>query len=630
MRCADEPRICIARPTESPRLSAVFSLEKRNRKPRRSQLFSERTVITAIYHLEAKIISRGAGRSAVAAAAYMSCSAIENEYDGIFHDYTRKGGLVYEHIYLPQYVPSGWSNRTVLWNAVEENEKTKDSRLAREFIIALPVEFTLPEWIWQVEEFTKALVADGMCADICIHDTDGHNPHAHIMTTVRPLNPDGKWQKKTEKEYLCIKDGEERGFTAAEFKATQTEGWEKQYQYYVDGEKKYLPPSLAADYERVNKYPKSTKFGRQNPISERWNSEEQLLKWRKLWADIVNRALEEKQLDTRIDHRSFAARGITEQPTIHEGVSARAVDSKGKPTERAEINRLIREDNKLLRTLRETVKRLTDAIMNSVEKFAEKLETLRINLIKLDFRRGKVRLEKSGAESYVEDTSKCLPYAQNLIRELETKKSELAEITKKLNRTPKILRKTFEALAVEKSGLHAQMSELEFALRRELYHLCADSPEDLGRIQTKLEETKTQIPKLQTEENKLTNEINCTLSDYRDTEELSQTLNQDRLKAHRRLLRLPLEAEARQELNPKDTEFETQRFNRSVDTVSEWIGEPPPHYLTEREREYEEAEKRAKEEAEARRKQRQEERDRKLAERKAQAAEKTNHSHNVR
>ena len=587
-------------------------------------------MITAIYHLEAKIISRGAGRSAVAAAAYMSCSAIENEYDGIFHDYTRKGGLVYEHIYLPQYVPSGWSNRTVLWNAVEENEKTKDSRLAREFIIALPVEFTLPEWIWQVEEFTKALVADGMCADICIHDTDGHNPHAHIMTTVRPLNPDGKWQKKTEKEYLCIKDGEERGFTAAEFKATQTEGWEKQYQYYVDGEKKYLPPSLAADYERVNKYPKSTKFGRQNPISERWNSEEQLLKWRKLWADIVNRALEEKQLDTRIDHRSFAARGITEQPTIHEGVSARAVDSKGKPTERAEINRLIREDNKLLRTLRETVKRLTDAIMNSVEKFAEKLETLRINLIKLDFRRGKVRLEKSGAESYVEDTSKCLPYAQNLIRELETKKSELAEITKKLNRTPKILRKTFEALAVEKSGLHAQMSELEFALRRELYHLCADSPEDLGRIQTKLEETKTQIPKLQTEENKLTNEINCTLSDYRDTEELSQTLNQDRLKAHRRLLRLPLEAEARQELNPKDTEFETQRFNRSVDTVSEWIGEPPPHYLTEREREYEEAEKRAKEEAEARRKQRQEERDRKLAERKAQAAEKTNHSHNVR
>ena len=486
------------------------------------------------------------------------------------------------------------------------------------------MEFTLPDWIRQIEEFTETLVADGMCADVCIHDTDGHNPHAHIMATVRPLTPDGNWQKKTEKEYLCVKDGVERGFTSVEFKTAQNEGWEKQYQYYVDGEKKYLPPSQAADYQRVNKYPKSTKFGRQNPISERWNSEEQLLKWRKLWADIVNRALEEKQLDTRIDHRSFAARGITEQPTIHEGVSARAVGGKGNPTERAEINRLIREDNKLLRTLRETVKRLTDAVMNSVEKLAEKLETLRINLIKLDFRRGKVRLERSGAESYVEDTSKCLPYAENLIRELDAKKSELAEITKKLNRTPKILRKTFEALAVEKSGLHAQISELEFASRRELYHLRADSPEDLGRIQTKLEETKTQIPKLQTEENKLTNEINCTLSDYRDTEELSQTLDQDRLKAHRRLLRFPLETEARQELTPNDTEFEAQRFNRSVDTVSEWIGEPPPHYLTERERAWEDEKKRANEEAKARRKRQQEERERKLADLKVKATAKAN------
>lgn len=553
----------------------------------------------------------------------MSCSAIENDYDGIFHDYTRKGGLIYEHIYLPQYAPPAWSDRSILWNAVEENEKTKDSRLAREFIVALPVEFTLLEWIRQVEEFTEALVAGGMCADVCIHDTDGHNPHAHIMATVRPLNPDGKWQKKTEKEYLCIKDGEERGFTAAEFKAVQAEGWEKQYQYYVDGEKKYLPPSQAADYERVNKYPKSTKFGRQNPISECWNSEEQLIAWRKLWAAIVNRALEEKQLDTRIDHRSFAARGITEQPTIHEGVSARAIGGKGKPTERAEINRLIQEDNKLLRNLKETVKRLTDAIMNSVEKLAEKLETLRINLIKLDFRHGKVRLERSGAESYVEDTGKCLPYAQNLIRELDAKKSELAEITKKLKRTPKILRKTFEALAVEKSGLHAQISELEFALRRELYHLCADSQEDLGRIWTRLEDTKALIPKLQTEENNLTDEIDRTLSDYRDTEELSQSLNQDRLKAHRRLLRFPLETEARQELNPNDTEFEAQRFNRSVDTVSEWIGEPPPHYLTEREHAWEEEEKQAKEEAEAGRRRKQEEQERKLAKRKAKALAKT-------
>ena len=82
----------------------------------------------AIYHLEAKVISRGTGRSACAASAYMSCSAIYNDYDGIQHDYTRKQGLVWEHVFLPDCAPAEWQDRAVLWNAVEEAEKTKDSR----------------------------------------------------------------------------------------------------------------------------------------------------------------------------------------------------------------------------------------------------------------------------------------------------------------------------------------------------------------------------------------------------------------------------------------------------------------------------------------------------------------------
>ena len=83
----------------------------------------------AIYHLEAKVVSRGTGRSAVAAAAYMSCSQILNDYDGVQHDYTRKQGLVWQQVFLPEHAPQEWQDRGVLWNAVEENEKTKDSRL---------------------------------------------------------------------------------------------------------------------------------------------------------------------------------------------------------------------------------------------------------------------------------------------------------------------------------------------------------------------------------------------------------------------------------------------------------------------------------------------------------------------
>lgn len=237
----------------------------------------------AIYHLEAKVVSRGAGRSAVAASAYLSCSKILNDYDGVQHDFTRKKGLVWEQVFLPEYAPAEWQDRSVLWNAVEEIEKTKDSRLAREFVAALPIEMNKSDWQKLLTEFIREqFVADGMCADVAIHDTNGHNPHAHILLTVRPLNKNGAWQYKTEKEYLCVRDGEERGFTAAEFKAAQADGWEKQYQYKVGKKKVYMAPSAAEaqGYERVSKYPKSTKFGRQNPISERWNSEEQLLIWR--------------------------------------------------------------------------------------------------------------------------------------------------------------------------------------------------------------------------------------------------------------------------------------------------------------------------------------------------------------
>jgi len=174
----------------------------------------------------------------------MSCSAIYNEYDGIQHDYTRKQGLVWEHVFLPDFAPAGWQERSILWNAVEEAEKTKDSRLAREFVAALPIELAKGEWVDLLSKFIQEqFVDDGMCADVAIHDTDGHNPHAHIMLTVRPLNENGTWQHKTEKEYLCVKDGEERGFTAAEFKEAQKDGWEKQYQYKV-GKKKRIHDTI--------------------------------------------------------------------------------------------------------------------------------------------------------------------------------------------------------------------------------------------------------------------------------------------------------------------------------------------------------------------------------------------------
>ena len=179
----------------------------------------------AIYRFEAKVITRTTGRTAVGAAAYMSCSEMTSQYDGIHHNYTRKQGLIFEKVFLPENAPAEWSDREKLWNAVEAAETAKDSRLARQIILALPIELNHEQQIQLLLEYVcKNFVSDGMCADVAIHDTGDGNPHAHIMLTLRPLDEKGKWQSKTEKEYLCVKGNEERGFTATEFKAAQAEG----------------------------------------------------------------------------------------------------------------------------------------------------------------------------------------------------------------------------------------------------------------------------------------------------------------------------------------------------------------------------------------------------------------------
>lgn len=377
----------------------------------------------AIYHLEAKVISRGAGRSAVAAAAYMSCSQILNDYDGVQHDYTRKQGLVWQQIFLPEYAPAEWSDRGTLWNAVEENEKTKDSRLAREFVVALPIEMGKAEWESLLTEFIKDnFVADGMCVDVCIHDTDGHNPHAHIMVTVRPLAENGQWQYKTEKEYLCIRDGEEMGFTGAEFKQAQKEGWEKQYQYKVGRKKEYMAPSAAeaAGYERVSKTPKSTRFGRQNPIAARWNSDEQLVLWRSAWADVTNRYLERVGAEARIDHRSHADRGILEQPTIHEGVTARAMEQQGFIADRCELNRQIKADNKLLRELRNIYEKIAKAVKNTVPVLAEAMETVRRNMLIFRYQILHTKANRRGIKNTLANVRPVLRQYSDIVNQIKS------------------------------------------------------------------------------------------------------------------------------------------------------------------------------------------------------------------
>ena len=270
----------------------------------------------AIFHCPIQIIKRSVGRSAVAAAAYRSGEKLVNEWDGMTHDFTRKGGIVHKEIMLPTHAPPEFSDRATLWNSVEQIEKSSDAQLAREIEVALPVELSRAEQLALVRAFVKDNFVDaGMCADFALHDKGDGNPHAHIMLTIRPLKPDGRWGPKCRKVYDldsngdCIPDG--KG------------GWKNHREDTTD-----------------------------------WNKRENAEKWRAAWAAYANRALEAAGRPERIDHRSYKRQGIEQIPTVHMGVAASQMERRGIQTEKGDINRQIAADNKLLKEIKARITRI--------------------------------------------------------------------------------------------------------------------------------------------------------------------------------------------------------------------------------------------------------------------------------
>ena len=260
----------------------------------------------AIYHCSIKIISRGKGKSAVAAAAYRSGEKLINNYDGITHDYTRKSGIAHTEILLPSHASLDFQNRSALWNSVEKIEKSKNSQLAREIELAIPKELPPEQQIELVREYVKDnFVSAGMCADIAIHDKNDGNPHAHIMLTMRPLNENGEWGAKSKKEYITDKNGERIKLKNGNFKTKKVDT--------VD-----------------------------------WNEQSKAELWRSKWAELANKYLSENEIADRIDHRSFERQGTEQIPTIHLGVAASQMERKGITTERGNINREIKAHNRIL------------------------------------------------------------------------------------------------------------------------------------------------------------------------------------------------------------------------------------------------------------------------------------------
>ena len=278
--------------------------------------FREEAQVIANYHLNIKVFSRGKGASAVAKAAYRAAEMLISEYSGAVHDYTRKQGIVHTEILLPDHAPLEFSDRSVLWNAVEMSERNSNAQLAREIEFSLPVELSREQNIILAREFVmNTFVENGMCADLCVHDKGDGNPHAHVMLTLRPLNEDGTWAAKSRKEYILDDLGE-----------------------------RIILPSGAFKSRKIS--------------TVDWNEQTKADDWRKAWGDIQNRHLEKHGFDVRVDHRSYERQGIDKIPAIHMGAAACQMEQKGILTDKGNYNRHVKNINKEMRQAKARIRKV--------------------------------------------------------------------------------------------------------------------------------------------------------------------------------------------------------------------------------------------------------------------------------
>ncbi|WP_420328858.1 MobQ family relaxase [Lactiplantibacillus plantarum] len=233
----------------------------------------------AIFHMSFQNISAGKMRSAVASASYRSGDKLFSDKEGKTYSYARDVKPE-AFILTPKNAPDWAKDRQKLWNEVEKNDRKSNSRYAKEFNVALPVELSESE---QKELLTKYVqenfVDQGMVADVAIHRDHPDNPHAHVMLTNRPFNPDGTWGIKSRKEYILDEKGNK----------TYTKSG------YARNRKIWLTD---------------------------WDKKEKITEWRHNWATAVNQVLEAKNLPDRISEKSYAEQGIDEVSTQHEGINS--------------------------------------------------------------------------------------------------------------------------------------------------------------------------------------------------------------------------------------------------------------------------------------------------------------------
>lgn len=295
----------------------------------------------AIFHMSISNVSRAKGSSSCASLAYIAASKVYEDRTHQTYSYGRKERVMKVATLLPDGAPTAYADAAQLFNAIEKYEQASNARTAKKIVVALPRELSLDESDEILTDFIRDnLCANGYCATYAIHrDKDGNNPHAHILVANRQINKKGEWSSKRKMEYALDEKGERIPLI------DKKTGKQK-----VDKRNRKQWKRISAE---------------QNPLDKKQFLEQ----LREAWAVECNKHLSQED---RIDHRSNAARGIDDIPTIHEGYAARAMEARGDVSDRMEINRHIRLKNDLIHQLIETLKEIRDRVLNAnIERLAK-------------------------------------------------------------------------------------------------------------------------------------------------------------------------------------------------------------------------------------------------------------------
>ncbi len=284
-------------------------------------------------HNEITIVQRSQRQSAVAAAAYQSGEKLFCEYDQQVKHYPEKRGIVHNEILLPANAPPEYADRNTLWNAAEAGGKTMELPACKAVGAYHPQRDTARPVCCPCPEFCEQqFVSKGMIADFAIHDPHppGHNPHAHVLLTMRAMDEHGKWLPKSRKVYDLDENGERIKLPSGR--------WKSHKEDTVD-----------------------------------WNDQKYCEIWRHEWEVIQNRYLEANDRPERVDLRSYARQGLDIVPTVHEGAAVRQMEKRGIQTNIGNLNREIRAANRLMKSIRQLIQNLKGWITELGEKRKELL-----------------------------------------------------------------------------------------------------------------------------------------------------------------------------------------------------------------------------------------------------------------